>query len=199
MTPEDILNAEFPEEAMARLHEAFGDLPFSTTVLWGLIYWLQDQGDRTGAGIVQEWANEFAEHEARRVAKLAQYGGSAARAPARRVAPSPAPSRRQASIDLGNCSLPEFAHVVKAVAREVRGPGKWHGTTFISAIWDDLTAHGADVGISLAAFKRRLVQAHQDDLLELSRADLVEAMPPSYVAESETTHGGARFHLLRLN
>jgi len=34
-------------------------------------------------------------------------------------------------------------------------------------------------------------------LIELSRADLVDAMPAADVSASETVHSGARFHFVR--
>ena len=49
------------------------------------------------------------------------------------------------------------------------------------------------------AFKQRLVEANSKGLLRLSRADLVSAMDPELVAESETRYLNARFHFVRLD
>ena len=54
------------------------------------------------------------------------------------------------------------------------------------------------MGTTFEKFKRRLIEAHQDGLIVLSRADLVDAMPTADVTASETLHSGARFHFVRL-
>lgn len=97
---------------------------------------------------------------------------------------------------LEDCDLNEFAQQVTEAARASRD-GRWHGAVFISHIWKTLQARG-DVGITFEKFKRRLIEAHQDKLIELSRADLVDAMPAADVSASETVHSGARFHFVRL-
>lgn len=96
---------------------------------------------------------------------------------------------------LDDCDLNEFAHQVTEAARSSTS---WHGAVFISQVWKTLQARGA-VGITLEKFKRRLIDAHQNDLIELSRADLVDAMPAADVSASETVHSGARFHFVRLD
>lgn len=105
--------------------------------------------------------------------------------------------RSSIGLELSECKLSEFAHQVTDAARSSI-TGRWHGAVFISHVWNTLRAQG-DVGITFARFQRRLVEAHQADLIELSRADLVESMPSADVAASETTHAGARFHFVRLD
>lgn len=100
------------------------------------------------------------------------------------------------SLSLADRDLQDFARIVADAARS-SATGRWHGAVFISHVWDTLRAKG-DVGITLEKFKRRLIEAHQQDLVELSRADLVEAMPAADVTASETIHSGARFHFVRL-
>ena len=97
---------------------------------------------------------------------------------------------------LDDCDIDEFAQRVREAARSAE-TGRWHGAVFISHVWSTLQARG-DVGITFEKFKRRLIQAYQKELIELSRADLVEAMPTADVTESETVHSGARFHFVRL-
>ena len=46
--------------------------------------------------------------------------------------------------------------------------------------------------------KRRLVEAHRNGLLELSRADLVQAMDPVDVRESETPSPNDTAHFIRI-
>ena len=52
--------------------------------------------------------------------------------------------------------------------------------------------------LTLPEFKQRLVEANRDHLLHLSRADLVQAMDPRLVAESETAYLNATFHFVLL-
>lgn len=191
MTPEDILHAEIPVADMERLRRAIEGMPFKAHALWALSHLLLEEGDRLGSKIVEEWAEEFTQHEARRL-RLAR-GRAASTAPAPRAQP-PSPSAR--SLNLGTCSVQEFAAAVLKAARAAR-TGRWHGSVFVSGVWDELSAHG-DPGLSLDRFKRRLFEAYQADLLDLSRADLVDAMPADEVAASEITHAGARFHLIRV-
>jgi hypothetical protein len=106
------------------------------------------------------------------------------------------PASGTVSRRLEDCDINEFAHQVTEAARASRD-GRWHGAVFISHVWNTLRARG-DVGITFDQFKRRLIEAHQDKLIELSRADLVDAMPAADVSASETVHSGARFHFVRL-
>jgi hypothetical protein len=96
---------------------------------------------------------------------------------------------------LEHCDLREFAQQVTEAARS-SATGRWHGAVFISHVWSTLQARG-NVGTTFEKFKRRLIEAYQQDLIELSRADLVDAMPPADVSASETVHSGARFHFVR--
>ncbi len=67
---------------------------------------------------------------------------------------------------------------------------------FISRLWQQLRTHPALTAMPLDAFKRQLIAAHKAGLLVLARADLVAAMDPRDVAESETTHVEARYHFV---
>jgi len=107
------------------------------------------------------------------------------------------PASGTMSLKLEHCELSEFARRVNEAARSST-TGRWHGAVFISHVWNALRGHG-EVGISFEKFKRRLIEAHQDKLIVLSRADLVEAMPAADVSASETAHSGARFHFVRLD
>ena len=52
--------------------------------------------------------------------------------------------------------------------------------------------------LTLTEFKLRLIDANSHNLLHLSRADLVQAMDPQLVAESETAYLNATFHFVLL-
>jgi len=109
--------------------------------------------------------------------------------------PPPSRARSGGGLDLGRCSLQEFAAAVRSAAKSARD-GRWHGAVFVNHVWNELQSDGAS-GLTYDRFKKRLFEAYQDELLDLSRADLVEAMPSDDVVESEITHHGARFHFVR--
>ena len=95
-------------------------------------------------------------------------------------------------------SLEEFARRVVQAART--SPTGWFGDNkvFIAHVWRALHDDPAFQEMDLSAFKRRLTEANHARLLDLSRADLVEAMDPDDVRGSETLHLGASFHFIRL-
>jgi hypothetical protein len=66
---------------------------------------------------------------------------------------------------------------------------------FIAHVWRTYRERGGP--LALDAFKERLVEANRERQLTLGRADLVEAMNPDDVRESETRHLGASFHFVR--
>ena len=67
---------------------------------------------------------------------------------------------------------------------------------FISAVWDELRRSGRWSALSIHEFKRRLLDAQRSGTIELARADLVAAMDPRLVADSETLADGASFHFI---
>lgn len=95
--------------------------------------------------------------------------------------------------------LPAFAHTVLALARVSPPADRFHGfKVFIAPLWRASQREPAFPRLSLDQFKTRLIEANADGLLQLSRADLVPAMDPRLVAESETVHLNATFHFVRL-
>jgi hypothetical protein len=67
---------------------------------------------------------------------------------------------------------------------------------FVSAIWHRIESDNRLPDLSLDRFKRWLVTANRDQLLDLARADLVGAMDPKLVRESEIEDLGATFHFV---
>ena len=67
---------------------------------------------------------------------------------------------------------------------------------FIAALWRATQEEPSFPRLALAEFKQRLVEANSQNLLHLSRADLVQAMDPQLVAESETGYLNAAFHFV---
>jgi hypothetical protein len=95
--------------------------------------------------------------------------------------------------------LPAFATTVKALAADSPPEDRFHGNkVFIAALWRASQWEPSLQHITLPEFKRRLVEANSQHLLHLSRADLVQAMDPQLVAESETVYLNATFHFVLL-
>ncbi|CAN97291.1 hypothetical protein sce7122 [Sorangium cellulosum So ce56] len=88
-----------------------------------------------------------------------------------------------------------FAARVLAVARGSETGRFGSNKVFISHVFRKLVQMGAVPG-DAEAFKDRLVSAHREGLLSLSRADLVEAMDPKDTEASETRHLSATFHFV---
>lgn len=111
----------------------------------------------------------------------------------------------EGDVDVDDLSLREFAAIVRAelpyVLPEPAAEGRARGRfgdrkVFISALWRMLRTHPRLRGMTGPAFKQRLFEAHRARLLTLARADLVAAMDPSEVADSEYDAGGATFHFV---
>jgi hypothetical protein len=89
-----------------------------------------------------------------------------------------------------------FAATVRAAARS-SPTGRWgDDKVFINHVWRQLQQEPNFPRLDLAAFKGRLAEANQHGLLRLERADLVEAMNPDDVRESETTFLTATYHFI---
>lgn len=95
----------------------------------------------------------------------------------------------------GPSDLRSWAAWVLAEAAQVPPWSLGSDKRFISDLWARLGTRAAP---SLQAFKERLFQAHQARLLSMSRADLVEAMPPDKVAVSEFEYLGSTWHFVRV-
>ncbi len=93
--------------------------------------------------------------------------------------------------------LSAFAGTVKRIARDVPPAGRF-GTNkaFIAAVWRDSQAEDGFPQMSLDAFKVALADASREGLIRLERADLVQAMDPKLVAESETIRAGGESHFV---
>jgi hypothetical protein len=95
--------------------------------------------------------------------------------------------------------LPAFAATVRALAGSSSPHDRFHDNkVFIAPLWRASQREVNFPRLSLAEFKQRLVEANARHLLHLSRADLVQAMDPQLVAESEIACGNATFHFVLL-
>jgi hypothetical protein len=95
-------------------------------------------------------------------------------------------------------SLETFADRVLAAGRASATGRFGADKVFIAHLWRAAQDDPALRGMGLDAFKRRLAEANNARLLDLSRADLVEAMDPAVVSESETHYHHATFHFVRI-
>ncbi|HEX8111739.1 MAG TPA: hypothetical protein VF516_28605, partial [Kofleriaceae bacterium] len=87
--------------------------------------------------------------------------------------------------------------VVRETLPRVGADGRFGAeNVFVSAIWHRIADDRRLVDLSFDRFKRWLVNANRDGWLVLARADLVGAMDPRQVAESEIEDRGATFHFV---
>lgn len=93
-------------------------------------------------------------------------------------------------------ALKTFAAHVLAAARS-SSSGRFGDKVFIAHVWRAARHDPALGSLGLDEFKHRLGEANQVRLLDLSRADMVEAMDPADVRESETRYQGATYHFVR--
>jgi hypothetical protein len=111
--------------------------------------------------------------------------------PARPTSTLPEPDR-SAPFD-----LEEFVRDVRSALTHVTA-GRWDGAKiFVNHAWRQLLAEGNAGGLDLDSFKAHLLEANRRGLLRLSRADLVSAMPPEDVRESEIPSFGDVFHFIQ--
>ena len=95
--------------------------------------------------------------------------------------------------------LAAFALTVRALAVRSSAEDRFHDNkVFISALWRASQREPIFPQLTLPEFKQRLVEANAQHLLHLSRADLVQAMDPQLVADSEISHLNATFHFVLL-
>ncbi|PTL77074.1 hypothetical protein [Vitiosangium sp. GDMCC 1.1324] len=112
------------------------------------------------------------------------------------LASAPQPALFEPAAPVPQEDLPTFAERVRQAAKDSASGRFGEDKIFISHVWR--TLRGQFQGLDEQTFKNRLVEANRAQLLSLSRADLVEAMDPGDVAESETRYLGATFHFIAL-
>lgn len=85
-------------------------------------------------------------------------------------------------------------------AHRVPEPGRYgRSRVYLASLYR--SSHGLPYvrGLDLDRFKHRLVDAHRAGLLALHRADLVSAMDPRLVKDSEVSYLNATFHFLGID
>jgi hypothetical protein len=94
--------------------------------------------------------------------------------------------------------LAKFAERVKAAAEGCVTGRYGDNKVFIAHVWKALQSDPLFQGMELATFKAHLAEANNARLLDLSRADLVQAMNPDDVRQSEVRYLSASFHFVRI-
>jgi hypothetical protein len=91
-----------------------------------------------------------------------------------------------------------LAERVKAAARDCPTGRYGDHKVFIAHVWDRLRPEPEFAGMDLDGFKRALAEANNQRLIDLARADLVQAMDPDDVRRSEVQYLNATFHFVRI-
>jgi hypothetical protein len=94
--------------------------------------------------------------------------------------------------------LPAFARRVQAAARGCTTGRFGDHKVFIVHVWRMLRSEPDFAGMDFPTFKAHLAEANNARLLDLSRADLVQAMDPEDVSLSEVHYLNATFHFVRI-
>jgi hypothetical protein len=92
-----------------------------------------------------------------------------------------------------------FAQKVKAAARDCPDGRYGDNKVFIIHVWRLLQGDPEFQGVTLDAFKQRLADANNARLIDLGRADLVQAMDREDVQLSEVNYLNATFHFIRID
>lgn len=110
------------------------------------------------------------------------------------VAPPSAPA---SAVPSAPFDLKAFAERAVSAARSSRSGWFGDDKVFIAHAWRSAQGGPGFENMEIETFKRRLAEANQARYLDLVRADLVEAMDPRDVQESEVRFLGATFHFVR--
>jgi hypothetical protein len=94
--------------------------------------------------------------------------------------------------------LSKFARRVQAAARSCTEGRYGDNKVFVNHVWNALEKAPEFQNMGLTGFKHRLAEANNARLLDLSRADLVQAMDPDDVKNSEVSYLNATFHFIRI-
>lgn len=119
------------------------------------------------------------------------------------AAVEPAPVRNDNAGELAahthSASLADFACAVQAAARRP-GVARFHeDRAYIASVWEQMRGESPVGDMSLADFKNKLIAAHRERLLEITRADLIAAMDAREVERSEAHYQNASFHFVTLD
>lgn len=105
----------------------------------------------------------------------------------------PEPAQAAAPLDLNS-----FARRVVEAARSSPTGRFGDNKVFVVHVWHVVRHDPEFASLDFDAFKQRLAEANNARLLDLSRADMVEAMDRDDVRLSEIPYFGATFHFVRI-
>ncbi len=94
--------------------------------------------------------------------------------------------------------LPAFARIVLEAARECPDGRFGDDRVFIGRVWNHVKSRPEFENASIDHFKQKLARASRERLLSLGCADLVDAMDPRDVEESEIVDMGGSWHFVRI-
>ncbi|MEZ0388616.1 MAG: hypothetical protein ACAI34_16205 [Verrucomicrobium sp.] len=104
-------------------------------------------------------------------------------------------SEREQSDDEGDGT---FVKDVVQAARQSPAERFGDDKVLIAHAWEQYRKEHPTKALSIESFKEKVLEAQRKGQIELSRADLVEAMNPEKVIESEISYLGTRFHFIRI-
>ena len=109
----------------------------------------------------------------------------------------PKPAGEPPPIPAPNAQAPDLLEFVRETLTEIGDDGRFGDEkVFVSVLWHELAHRGPPAELSLDHFKQWLVTANRNHWLTLARADVVGAMDPKKVRESEIQDRGATFHFV---
>jgi hypothetical protein len=112
--------------------------------------------------------------------------------------PGPAPVSAPPAAPPPHFDLDAFARRVLEAARSTPTGRFGDDKVFVSHVFRALSVDPRFAAMGLNVFKQRLAEANNARRLDLSRADMVEAMNPEDVAQSRVAYLGAEFHFIRI-
>ena len=104
---------------------------------------------------------------------------------------------KPAESDSHTPNLTEFADRVRTIAKNSATGRFGDNKVFLSHVWNQYRGDGGGNGMTRSDFDQLLVDANRENLLTLSRADLISAMDPQDVQSSEIRLANSTFHFLR--
>lgn len=93
--------------------------------------------------------------------------------------------------------LSEFARQIQELARHSQTGRFGDNKVFLSHLWKHFQKESPRTGITRQEFDDRLLEANRQNLIILSRADLISEMDPADVEASEIALPHATFHFIR--
>jgi hypothetical protein len=108
----------------------------------------------------------------------------------------PAAAEPEAGPSGARFDLPLFAVRALEAGKSTKTGRFGDDRVFISHVWRQFEHDPASIGMTLEAFKQRLLEANRQRYLSLVCADMAPKLNQKDVRESEIRYGTARFHFL---